>query len=193
MVIQSRAIDPHWNYFVALDDDLVKLSRYVDLHEKNFDCYSIEIARILLASAAEVDVICKQLCKKVEPNSSADNINAYRSEITVAFPNLTKLKVLVPRFGLTLRPWDEWQNQGVPLWWTAYNKVKHHRHTDYEKASLKNSLNAVAGLFVVLLHLYKDKAVLGELAPNPQLLTLEHVDGMSITGAGINVSYALDR
>jgi hypothetical protein len=108
MAIQSRIIEPHWNYLLALDTDLVALSRYVDFSDQNFNCFSIEIARILLAAAAEVDIVCKQLCQKVDSTSSADKINAYRTEITAAFPVISKLKVLLPRFGLTLQPWDEW-------------------------------------------------------------------------------------
>ncbi len=61
MAIQSQRIEPHWNYLLALDAELVTLSRYVDFSEQNFNCFSIEIVRILLAAAAEVDIVCKQL------------------------------------------------------------------------------------------------------------------------------------
>ncbi len=194
MAIQSQRIEPHWNYLLALDADLVTLSRYVDFSEQNFNCFSIEIVRILLAAAAEADIVCKQLCQKVDSKSSADGINAYRAELTAAFPNMPKLKVLLPRFGLTLQPWDEWSKaDGVPIWWTAYNKVKHHRHTDYERASLKNGLNAVAGLFVVVLHLYKKKAMFGELLPSPQLLRLEDHGGMAMGSYDVGISYHLDE
>jgi hypothetical protein len=195
MGIQSRRIEPHWNYLLALDIDLVGLSRYVEFSEDNFNCFSIEMARVLLAAAAEVDVVCKQLCQQVNPASSADSINAYRPELTAAFPVIPKLKVLIPRFGLTLHPWDEWNKvNGVPFWWTAYNKVKHHRHTHYERANLKNTLNAVAGLFVGVLHLYKEKAKFGELVPSPQLLRLEaeRHGGMAVGGYDVGIAYELD-
>lgn len=196
MGIQSRRIEPHWNYLLALDADLVALSRYVELHPKNFDCFSIEIARILLASAAEVDVVGKQLCKVVNHASSADNIHAYRDEIRPAFPIIQRFEVLLPRFGLELRPWDEWRKKrGVPLWWTAYNKVKHERDAHYERASLKNALNAVAGLFVIVLYLYKDRARLGELAPRPQLLRVgeQHHGGEMVGSYDTGFCYELDR
>jgi len=195
MGIQNHRIEPHWNYLLALDADLVALSRYVEFSEQNFNCFSIEMARVLLAASAEVDVVCKQLCQTVNPASSADNIDAYRPELTTAFPLIPKLKVLIPRFGLTLHPWDEWNKvTGVPFWWTAYNKVKHQRHTHYERASLKNTLNAVAGLFVVVLHLYKDKAKFGELVPSPHLLRLEaeRHGGIVIGGYEVGIGYELD-
>ena len=61
MGIKTAKIDPHWNYFLAIERDLEPLSRYVEFNPKNFDCYSIEIARLLLAAAAEVDIVCKQI------------------------------------------------------------------------------------------------------------------------------------
>ena len=45
----------HWNYFLSLESDVLNLSRYIDFSQSNFECYSIEITRILFASASEVD------------------------------------------------------------------------------------------------------------------------------------------
>lgn len=182
MAIGIQKIEAHWNYLIAIERNLEEISRYVEFDERNFDCFSIEIARLLLASAAEVDVVCKQLCKRINQKSKADNINKYRTEITIVYPIISDFKILLPRFGLTLTPWDEWKKTGgVPFWWTAYNKIKHHRDSHYDRASLKHALNAVAGLFVMVLYLYKDKATQGLLFPVPQLLEVENerLDGIT--------------
>jgi hypothetical protein len=171
---------------MAFDSDLVELSRYVEFSEDNFGCYSLEVARILLASAAEVDVVCKLLCQPFDPN--ADNILQYRDALVPAIPSLPDSTVELHRFGLTLRPWDEWKTtkagNRVPFWWSDYNKVKHKRSVHFQRANLKNTLNAVAGLFVLVLHLYRDKAVVGALSPRPQILDVPH----SLVSAG-GVSY----
>jgi hypothetical protein len=149
---------------------------------------------VLLAAAAEADVVCKQLCRKENPSSRARSINTYRNELAQPIPGITRLKVQIPRFGLTLHPWDEWNKaNGVPLWWTAHNKVKHERHAHYEGANLKNTLNAVSGLFVLVLFLYKEKAQRGELVPNPQLLRLEaeRLGGTAIGGQEVGITYEL--
>ena len=148
----SAKIDAHWNYFLSVEADLERLSRFIEFDERNYQCFSVENARILIAAAAEADVVCKQLCRKVALASSADNIHKYQDEIVPACPVLPRFEVLAPRYGLRLKPWDSWNNPGgVPTWWTAYNKIKHHRDTEYYRASLKNVLDAVAGLFVVCL------------------------------------------
>src|SRR4030042_5009668 len=180
MVILTGPSLAHWNFFLALEKDIEVLSRFIEFSEKNFECYSLEIARILFAAASEVDVVAKQLCVKVNTNSTASNIHQYRDEIKNVYSNIPNFKVTIPRFGLELSPWTNWNNpNGVPDWWTAYNKVKHNRNTDYDKGNLKNCLNAVAGLFVIILYLYKEKAENAELIPIPSLfrVTEEHFDG----------------
>jgi hypothetical protein len=47
----------HWNYFLALEQDLETVSRYVECTSDNHKIYSIELAHLLFAAASEVDVI----------------------------------------------------------------------------------------------------------------------------------------
>lgn len=106
MAITSSKTEAHWNYLLAIESDLERLSRFIEFDERNFDCFSIEISRILLASAAEVDVVCKQICKNLNPVSSARRINQYRNEILSAYPAIPDFGVLLPRHGLRLKPWE---------------------------------------------------------------------------------------
>ncbi len=182
----------HWNFFLSLEKDLEVLSRYIEFVEANFDCYSLEIARILFSAASEADVIAKQLCSQIDSNSSASNINQYREVIRAAYPSFQNFKITIPRFGLELTPWSNWNEPlGVPDWWTAYNKVKHHRNTDYHRGNLKNCLNAAAGLFVIILYFYKEKAENAELIPIPALfrVTDEHFDGTTFNSIEYGINY----
>jgi len=194
MAITSQKIEPHWNYLLAIENDLTELSRYVDFDERNFGCFSIQIARVLLSASAEIDVVCKQICRNIDSQSNANSIHKYRDKIVSAYPAVPQFQVVMPFFGLTLTPWDEWKNlQGIPFWWSAYNKIKHNRDTEYHQASLKNALNAVAGLFIMVLYLYKDKAEQGDLHPSLQLLRVDnsHYGGISVGGYGVAISYKL--
>jgi hypothetical protein len=58
-----------------------------------------------------------------------------------------------------------------PDWWKAYNKVKHQRSEHFDHANLHNALNALAGLFVMLIYAFPDEAAAGMLAP-PELLSI---------------------
>jgi hypothetical protein len=183
----------HWNYLLAIENDLENLSRYIEFDAKNFACFSIEIARILLTSGAEVDVVCKQLCKKLNASSKADSIHQYRDEIIQAFPQISDFNICMDRYGIILKPWEKWQNtKDDPLWWTAYNKIKHERMSEYARANLENVLNAISGLFVVTLYFYKDEASsIGGLSPIPKMLQVEekYFGGMCPGSQTLSIRY----
>ena len=169
MAIQESPTPQHWNYFLALEDDVGHLSRYLEPTEANFVAYSLELVRILLAAASEVDVVAKQLCNQIDAASTANNMDQYRTKLMEHRPEIAQSKVLIPKFGLSLSPWECWANNQNPVWWRAYNKVKHERHVHFSEANLKNALNSVAGLFSLLLFHYRQEAHDGALSPDPIL------------------------
>ena len=184
----------HWNYFLSTESDVLNLSRYVDFSQLNFDCHSIEITRILFASASEADVIAKAICKIVDPQSNADNILKYQEVITRHFKSIGSFKVIMPRFGLEFEPWSNWSTlQKPPDWWTAYNKVKHQRDQYFAMGTLKNCLNSVAALFSLMFLFYKKQAEDGELIPLPQLFDLPETyhGGIAIPEGKIQIFYDL--
>jgi len=169
MTIHEAPTPQHWNYFLSLEDDIVRLARYLEPTTDNFASYSLELARILFAAASEVDVVSKRLCKKLNKRSRADKITEYRKEILRSCPRIKDALVQIPRFGLTLNPWEQWGKDASPVWWRAYNNVKHRRDSHFFEASLKNALNSLGGLFVLLLFFYRDEAHKGQLSPDPNL------------------------
>jgi hypothetical protein len=195
MGIQTKQIEAHWNYLLSIEGDLETLSRFVELHQKNFECFSIELSRLLMAAASEVDVVCKQFCKIIDPKSRANSINEYQKVILKKYNSIPSFSVIIPRYGLTLQPWQNWgiKKDHPPLWWTAYNKIKHHRHTHYHNGNLKNALNAIAGLFIMVLYFYRDKAISGELFPALKLLhaTEEHFGGQTMGSYEFGINYRI--
>jgi len=149
----------HWNYFIALERDVETVSRYIEFSEQNFDVYSIELAHLLFAAASEVDVIAKLLCERLQPKAKRNNINNYRSVLLSKLPDLPTIEVSIARYGLSFRPWDNWSDPSNdnPLWWQSYNDVKHQRDTHFNKATLKNALNGVGALLILVYHFYSYK------------------------------------
>jgi hypothetical protein len=145
---------PHWNYFIALEEDLERASRYVELVEANEATYSLEFAHLLFAAASEVETVMTLLCRLLDPQSRTGKFAQCTSPLRKEFPRMWEEQVKVPRFGLTLRPWDEWRNnRGVPFWWKSYNHVKHQRHSSFSEATMKNAVNALAALYLMVLEL----------------------------------------
>ena len=169
MAITTTPALSHWNYFLALEADLANLSRYVEFTPENYGTYSIEMAHLLLAAASEVDVVLKQLCVVVAPDERADNIEIYRRVLRTLEPSIASVSVSLPRFGLDLTPWTNWQEDKSPGWWVDHNKVKHERGAHFPRANLKNVLNAMSGLFIALIFYYRTQAEVKRLVPAPQL------------------------
>ena len=162
MGIEAKPTKLHWNYFIALERDMESTSRYVEFCEANFCVYSIELAHLLFAAASEVDVLAKLLCGQINPAASPGNINEYKAVLLPALPDLPQADVFVPRYGLSFKPWSNWAGEHNPLWWRSYNNVKHERDAHFGEATLKNSLNALGALLILIYHYYSRK-----LAPGP--------------------------
>lgn len=172
---------PHWQYFISLESSLYETTRYVELSESNYSVFSIEYARIFLSTSAEVDVVCKLLCGKIQPKSKAGNIDDYRNLVMAHYPNFHKVKVQIPRLESEIYPWEAWNIDDNPDWWRNYNKVKHERGKYFEEANLKNSIYALGGLFALLLYFYQTDACRGDLYPFPRILDYEGFPGYLIT------------
>mgnify|MGYP005848418217 CR=1 FL=1 len=145
----------HWNYFTAIEADVLRLSRFIELDKRNYRTYSIEIVRIYLSACSEVDVVSRQLVELVDSNVRAENIRTYRDVLRPRFPVIERTKVRIPRHGLLLRPWSNWKKDETPRWWSDHQSVKHKRAQNYELANLQNMLNSVAGLLVIIIVYYR--------------------------------------
>ncbi len=141
----------HWNYFLAVEAELVACARYVEFSKDNFECYSNEFAKIIVLAAGEVDSIWRELCNRLSPASRVDNIHGYYPILLDNYPLLTKCEVAIPRYHLTVCPWKDWGPSQRPGWWSkSYNKLKHERHAHFTSATLESALNAVGAQFLAL-------------------------------------------
>ncbi len=149
----------HYNYLIALEEDLSRVSRYIEFDELNLPTYSIELAHLLLASSSEVDVVLKEMCQTLNPSDEARNINDYRKSIRNEIPQnlfdrFVNQSVLIPRYNLDYIPWEKWEKDQNPDWWQSYNAVKHERNIYFSKANLQNVLNSIGALLIVVFHYY---------------------------------------
>ena len=157
----------YWNYFISIEQDVHELSRYVEFDMTiNKNAYSLEMARILMTAASEVDVIAKNFLPEGAP--SRPNIDHYRDALCRFIPSLPGQPVFIHRFGLELKPWESWSEGRTPDWWRAYNDVKHHRISEFSSATLENVLMCVSALFLLLVHYGKMKGF-DRYQPCPQL------------------------
>lgn len=51
---------------------------------------------------------------------------------------------------INLTPLIDWKETKRPIWYSEYNHVKHARVAEFNKAKLKNVLDAVAAVYILL-------------------------------------------
>jgi hypothetical protein len=166
----------YWQHFLALEADFAATSRYVEFSPKNFSTFSTEYSKLLLAIGSEVDVLCKITCESLDSTARRNNIDDYRTCLT-AHSQIAAEQVLIRRYGLTFNPWDAWSHGANPTWWRSYNNVKHERDTYFAEASLENTVNAISGLFALVLYCHKAEKSADALEPYPILLGRQHEPG----------------
>ena len=147
----------YWEYFLSIESDLDKCSRYVDFSSNNFDTYSVEFARIIMAAAAEFDTVAKAFCRLIDPASNARNISEYADKILQKYLHFIDIEMTLYRYDIPVKPWALWSSTNSPSWWQAYNKIKHDRTAHFDLANLENAINAVAGLLSGILYFYYEK------------------------------------
>jgi hypothetical protein len=149
----QKIIQCHWNYFLAIEQDMNRLSRFIEFDERNYCAFSIEMARIIMIASAEVDVVMKGYCKELSPSKHPDTIDKYKKIITGEFPDFFISWIKLPQYGFgSLLPWKDWAHKNSPDWWLSNNNIKHSRHEYFYQANLQNALYSVSGLFALLNH-----------------------------------------
>ena len=156
-MIHERGSLLHWNYFLALEKNLEMVSRFVEFDKNNEKTYSIELAHLLLASSSEVDVVAKGICSILDSAKRPRTIDGYRAIIVHSLPDFCAEQAFIPRYGLDFTPWERWPKDLNPLWWQSYNNVKHQRNDHFQEANLKNVLNSMGGLLIMIFYFYKLK------------------------------------
>lgn len=103
-MIKADVNNIHWPYYLAFERDVENLARYIDFKESNYCTHSIELARILLASSSEVDVLLKEICKLIDPSQNPKNIDQYKELIKNDGQQFWNIGVESRRYGLHLKP-----------------------------------------------------------------------------------------
>ena len=152
---QKPLDDSYWQYFLKLESDFHAATRYIACSKTNDTTCSIEFAQQLVCISTECEAIFKKTCKIIDPKNPCTNMGHYKQTILKRFPEIHKAPVHLDPFNLIVHPFAEWDNSGGRIeWWNAYQDIKHHRDSNFEKANLSNTLNALCALLVLELYLY---------------------------------------
>lgn len=140
-------------YFAMLEERLKNIEKYIAFEEENLNVFSIECASIINDCCGLINGFCYELCKIEKPKRNRFEINDYKKYIYDNF----QIEELVRFDKFILQPWERIitypveKNLSNPLWWDAYNKIKHSGKTHFINATLRNAISCMAGMFALLL------------------------------------------
>lgn len=142
--------------YELLKKDLKNVFEYIEPTSENLNVFSHRTFELLLRACTEVESLCKQIF--YANNNFADNIIRF-SDLEQAM-KLSEYEVKSYAFRYsTFPPYKSFsistpRNERSPNWYKSYNKVKHDRNKNFSEASLKNVIEAVGGVYVLLIAMY---------------------------------------
>ncbi|MFD1453979.1 hypothetical protein [Oceanobacillus sojae] len=148
----------HWQYYLSIENALLKTNQYVTHSNKNKDVYSDEFASILLLSCSELDSLFKQLCistghsKKGKYFTMTDYAQVIQSIFSNDFGISTGINTINDD-SIIIFPFeniDASKPYANLTWWKDYQSIKHDRISNVSKGNLINVAYAVGAQYMIL-------------------------------------------
>lgn len=154
--LTDRSVAPDRQQLVrayhSIQRELATIFEYIDPNNNNVSTYSHRTYALLLRACTEFENNCKAILlannysrrrnlsvEDYHKLNGAGRFSEYQLYLDAWHP---EVKVV--------RPFENWDNGHTLSWYSDYNSVKHHRSTNFAKASLDNTIAAVAAVFTLL-------------------------------------------
>lgn len=150
-----------WYNYEYLETKLIETSRHLTIDPENYSAWSEALADILVLTGNSIDTFFRKMfeCPYIIEHKNFSRIkkpiNKRGIKEFIKYESLYELSqnhVYIPsRIGAsdTLTPFESFNEDKSPCWWTAYNKVKHEYYDNLTKANLRNVLNGLGALLIL--------------------------------------------
>jgi hypothetical protein len=150
----------YWPILERLEHEVCELTFAVAFSDDHLGVYSARLAELLLRTCAECENIGKSLCVgrnlgptglKVQDFNFPAVGNAICSRIAIHTKQLVIVWPYQSFTATSITPFDTWRPTGStnPIWFNAYNGIKHDRIANATKANVGNVIHALGGLFLL--------------------------------------------
>lgn len=160
-----------WAAYRSIEEDMLKVIEDIPLETRQYSVYSFKLADIIVRSCSHIDSLFKDILRNQDlsshPNQqkikeAKDIIDGTKKgmltitdyiEIFADYLNLAPVEIFVRRSYDQTKPFGELNNPNlsdkVPIWWRAYNDLKHDFYSEIKKGTLSNALLSLGALFVL--------------------------------------------
>lgn len=188
----AEAPEHYVRAFLIILKDFINLLDYIEPADKNLPTYSFRIHELLLRVCIEIEANCVAILSENGYEKSGNwTMNDYKKINKSHKLSSYAVKLPVWKGNQNIRkPFENWKVNKSLLWWDGYNKSKHDRHTEFEKATFENLTEAICGLIVILSAQFQDN----DFSPQDWGLSMGGInDGMeSSIGGYFRVKYPSD-
>lgn len=147
--------------YLCIEKELRNIFNFIEPSEQNVKVFSFELYSLLLRACTEVELNCKLILTSNGYTKSGNfNMCDYKKIQKSSKLSLYKISINNWRYNdedrnyyydkKILYPFGSFELDKSPSWYSDYNQVKHNREDNFQKASLENVLNAVAGILILL-------------------------------------------
>lgn len=188
----AEAPEHYVRAFLIILKDFQNLLDYIEPADKNLLTYSFRIHELLLRVCIEIEANCVAVLSENGYVKTGNWTMADYKKINKSH-KLSSYKVKLPVWKGTeniRKPFENWKDDKSLTWWDVYNKSKHDRHSEFEKATFQNLTDAICGLIVVLSAQFENN----DFSPQDWGLSMGGInDGMeSSIGEYFRVKYPSD-
>ncbi|MDE6752978.1 MAG: hypothetical protein K2J82_00015 [Muribaculaceae bacterium] len=155
----------HQDYYTQLNqlelllDELYDVFKVIAPCRENLSCFGNKIRNILILACTEIDSIMKRILEQNEIKAKKKfyTTNDY---IKLSQPlRLNDYSLSLYRFEElgVFNPFIDWNSQNPTLslpWYNDYNTVKHDRNACFHLANLKNAINSIISLSIIIISQY---------------------------------------
>ena len=168
----TQVLKIYFAQYKLLEEKMIEVSEYVAIVPQNYSTFSSQFISLFISICSEIDSLAGEICR------SALNMDIY-------FGITSKMDVITKKYFPfeedSIVPFTKFEANSTS-WWTDYNRVKHNRaETDntsgrpnYTKANLKNTLDAMAAFYILLITLSKELECSDKLTIQSRLFNQPH-------------------
>ena len=120
---------------------------------KEMSTVSPKLYFLLMAICGQIESLVIHICRDIDMYNDNDSFFTCYKNLWDKSDVIEKQSVQIITTREIIRPFGKTEN-GTPSWWASYNKVKHTIPEGLEHATVKNTVCALGGLYL-LLNLYK--------------------------------------
>ena len=174
----------YWQQYMILEKRMINLSDYVAIHPKNSATFSNQFISMYLTICSEIDSVAEEFCKNLNiDEKSRFGINNKINHILNKYDKLKNWRVdtKFPHYRINIVPFAKFNDNKSSDWWQTYNNIKHKRtekigeQYNYELANLKNVLNALAALYLLLYKMREENYNCSEIKFESRLFDINYI------------------